>query len=250
MNQQASVTVETIRQAVVEAGSSLYRDGIRPVADFPAKPDGLFLQQKSGEYSEFVHFMHSMGRTFKLGLDIGVASGGQTKFLRDWCPIERTIVADLGVQHEFPHWARIKKMVRSKIELELIGDSHSRRTYDALQPYKGQIDFSFIDGDHTYGGVMRDIMLAHELFEPGAVMVLHDTIVVPDVARAYEEIKAHPDFELLWHSKGEFGITVFRVLRPAAPVPYWRHWLAYGVGPKTLWKSIKKPFKRKKKKAA
>lgn len=247
MNEQLpAVTVEAIRQAVVEAGSSLHRDGIRPVSDFPARKDGLYLQQTSSEYAEFVHYMASLGTTFKLGLDVGIASGGQTKFLRDWCRIERTIVADLGTHHEFCHWERIKRSMRSELILELIGNSHSRQTYEGLRPYEGQVDFCFIDGDHSYAGVMRDIMLAHEVLAPNALMVLHDTVVVPDVARAYREIRAHPDFSLVRHFDVKFGITIFRCLRPAARKPYWRHWFAYGLGPKSVWKAIKRPFKQKK----
>ena len=51
---------------------------------FPVRQDGLYLQQDPEEYAAFVHFMATKAPAAELSLEIGIASGGQTRFLRDY----------------------------------------------------------------------------------------------------------------------------------------------------------------------
>ena len=212
--------LEQIRKAIINAGSD--NEGF---FGFPVKEDGIHLQQDPDEYAEFVHFVASNLPPSSLAIDIGIASGGQTKFLRDYYSIERTIILDIGQHPKFQHWPRIKKNVKSTIELELIMDSHCKEARTALLHYKGQVDFAFIDGDHSYKGLKRDIDLVKFLAKPDAIFILHDTISVHDCALVSKELSADKDFELIRNIDKKFGISIWRYLaqRPLRSEFLWKN---------------------------
>lgn len=180
---------------------------------YPEKEDGLYLQQDSEEFAHFIHFAATRLEPAKLAVDIGIASGGQTKFLRDYYPVEKTIVVDIGQHPDFKHWERIKKSVNSEIVLELIEDSHSSKVRETLQPYFGQVDFAYVDGDHSYRGLRKDIYLARDLLKTGGIMVLHDTLGVPDCRKVYLELLKSRNFRLLRDLPFRFGISIWQLGR-------------------------------------
>lgn len=202
------VSREALVTAVEQAGSA--------DADFfgyPFRPDGLFLQQDSEEYAGFVHFMATKIPPAELSLEIGVAAGGQTKFLRDYWQAKKTIIVDIGQHPQFPEWKRIKQSVNSDIILEVIDDSHSARVRQKLLPFAGQIDFAFVDGDHTYRGLRKDIFLTKELLKPGALMVLHDSAAAGDVNQVFRELLFSKDFVLVRNFQNRLGISVWKLMR-------------------------------------
>jgi len=172
----------------------------------------VYLQQDPEEFAQFVHFMGTKVPPAKLSLTIGVASGGQTKFLHDYFPAEKMIVVDIGMHENFPEWARIKKSVNSNIILEIIADSHAESTRQQLLPYAGQVDFAFVDGDHSYRGLRQDIMLTKELLRPYGLMALHDTTALPDCRRVYEEMIHSRDFFIMRNYQNRFGISVWQYI--------------------------------------
>ncbi len=196
--------------AIIESSGS----GSAEFFGFPERPDGLYLQQEPEEYAGFVHYMATKAPPAKLSLDIGVASGGQTKFLRDYFPAEQTIVVDIGQHPDHHHWQRIKRELNSELILELIQDSHSPAVRQALLPYAGKIDFAFIDGDHSYRGLRQDIFLARELMRPGALMVLHDTLAVGDCRKVFDDLLESSNFNLMRNFANRFGISIWRMNKP------------------------------------
>ncbi len=178
---------------------------------YPEKADGLYLQQDSEEFATFVHFVATKLPPAKLTLDIGVASGGQTKFLRDYFSAEKTIVVDIGQHPDFVHWERIKKGINSELILEIIRDSHTPEVAEALAPFAGQVDFAYVDGDHSYRGLRKDIFLVRELLRPGGHMVLHDTLAVPDCRCVYNELLRSSKFGLVRDIPLRFGISIWRM---------------------------------------
>lgn len=177
---------------------------------YPEREDGLYLQQDPDEYAAFVEFVANNVPASKLSIEIGVASGGQTKFLRDYFSVDKTIIVDIGMHPNHNHWKRIKQSVKTDFVLEIIGDSHAPQVRKDLLPYARQIDFAFVDGDHSYTGLKKDMFLMKELLTPGAITVLHDTHAVPDCNKVFEELKASDDFELLENFVSRFGISVWR----------------------------------------
>ena len=195
-------------EAVQAAGS-----GDSDFFGFPCRADGLYLQQDPEEYAAFVHFAATQIPPAELSLEIGIASGGQTKFLRDYWRSRRTLIVDIGQHALFHHWARIKKDVKSDICLELIDDSHSGRVREQLLPYAKQVDLAFVDGDHSYAGLRKDIFLTKELLRPGGYMVLHDTAAVGDLQRIFNELLYSKDFTLVRNFQNRFGISVWKMIR-------------------------------------
>jgi hypothetical protein len=64
---------------------------------------------------------------------------------------------------------------------QLYGDS---RSFD-FSPYRGQVDFVFIDASHTFDYVMSDSQNAFAMLAPGGIIFWHDySDVWPDVKRA------------------------------------------------------------------
>jgi len=64
-------------------------------------------------------------------------------------------------------------------------DSHAPETVTfARQWFRGeQVDFLFIDGDHSYDGVTMDLALFGPLVQPGGIVAFHD--IVPDSTTRY-----------------------------------------------------------------
>lgn len=195
---------------------------------YPVKEDGLHLQQDPGEFAGFVHFMATQVPAASLTLDIGIASGGQTKFLRDHFKCQRTIVLDNGQHPLFPHWKRIKPMVKTEFELELIADSHAYEVRAALSKYENSLDFAFVDGDHSYKGLRQDIFLVTPLLREGAIMALHDTAAVADCNQVYQELLGSPNFSRLRNFDSRFGISLWKRLPRRKPTKWYNHALALG----------------------
>lgn len=195
---------------------------------YPEKEDGLFLQQDLGEFSAFVHYMATQVPAADLTLDLGIASGGQTKFLRDYFPCRRTIILDNGEHPMFPHWKRIKSLVKTEFELELIADSHSTGVRKALARYENSLDFAFVDGDHSYKGLRQDIFLVTPLLKEGAIMALHDTAAVADCNRVYQELLGSPNFSRLRNFDSRFGISLWKRLPRRKPSKWYNHALGLG----------------------
>jgi predicted O-methyltransferase YrrM len=93
-------------------------------------------------------------------------------------------------------------------------NSHEAAT---LQEVKGlfggtEIDFLFIDGDHTYEGVKQDWEMYSPLVRQGGLIVFHDVAgnyEETQVKRFWDSIKTgYPHREYMFHPRGHYGIGV------------------------------------------
>ena len=155
----------------------------------------------------------------KLSLDIGIASGGQTKFLRDYFPSEKTIIVDIGQHPHFMHWARIKPQINSDLILEIIQDLHTPEVARSCAPFASQVDFAYVDGDHSYRGLRKDIFLVRKLLRPGGHMVLHDTLAAPGCKRVHDELLRSSTFGLVRNFGLRFGISIWRMNKARKKTP-------------------------------
>lgn len=72
----------------------------------------------------------------------------------------------------------------------------------AVASLPAQVDFFFVDGDHSYEGIAADWKIVKQLLKPGGIAAFHDTARAPDVMvhsegsiRFFEEVIAHdPEF--------------------------------------------------------
>ena len=103
--------------------------------------------------------------------------------------------------------------------LPLRADSHSPETLTKVKEiFKGkQLDFLFIDGDHTYEGVKEDFEIYSPLVRKGGLIAFHDIVVHPpearcEVNRFWNELKPgyeHWEFVEDWEQK-RFGIGLIK----------------------------------------
>ena len=99
-----------------------------------------------------------------------------------------------------------QSFARQSQELRLVrADSHAVETLRIVKDaFAGQqIDFLFVDGDHTYEGVKQDFELYGPLVRPGGIIAFHDILPRPDIPeiqvdRFWKEIRDRfPTEELL-----------------------------------------------------
>lgn len=133
-------------------------------------------------------------------LEIGTADGGTLLLFSRSAHPQATIVSiDLGDHsegHGFPSW-RIpvyKRFASSGQTMHLLrADSHDPVTRARVEELLNgwEVDFLFIDGDHSNAGVRADFELFHDLVRPGGLIGFHD-IVEHDAATGCE-------VHLLWN---------------------------------------------------
>ena len=111
-------------------------------------------------------------------VEIGSEAGGTNLLIaRAVASIHRAVAIDTWVRNT----SRLRRYGRPEVDFTAItGDSSSPKTVAALQNYLGhhQIDLLFIDGDHSYAGVVCDLRLYRPLVAPHGLIAFHD--IVPD----------------------------------------------------------------------
>jgi cephalosporin hydroxylase len=165
-------------------------------------------------------------------LEIGTARGGTLcAFARVAARDALLVSVDLpggAFGGGYPRWRAplYRAFARAEQRIVLLrGDSHAEETLERVRTVlEGRpVDFLFVDGDHSYDGVRRDVELYSPLLRPGAIVALHDIVpqgsnepdgpeyLVGGVPEYWRELRAQHDTteELVadW-SQGRFGIGV------------------------------------------
>lgn len=119
----------------------------------------------------------------KIVLEIGTANGGSLFSLCKLAPVDAVIISiDLPAGRfggGYPEWKtpiyELFKKEDQKLFL-LREDSHLVETVVKIKKILNdkQIDFMFIDGDHTYEGVKKDFEMYSTLVKSGGVIAFHD----------------------------------------------------------------------------
>ena len=85
------------------------------------------------------------------------------------------------------------------------GDSHDPATLDKLEALLAgdEVDLLFIDGDHTYDGVLKDLQMYSPLVRAPGVQFIGDTVGSPGGIVAFHDICNHPGMphvavDILW----------------------------------------------------
>jgi len=80
-----------------------------------------------------------------------------------------------------PNAGKVKRIVVNSLNLD-------------TEPYRNQVDFVFIDADHTYNAVVNDSQKAFEMLSRGGFLVWHDFTAVVDTKHAcHQFMQQHPD---------------------------------------------------------
>jgi len=146
----------------------------------------------------------------KIVLEIGTARGGTLFLFSRLATADATIISiDLPWENfgGYPNWKRklYQKFASPEQKLILLrADSHQPETLGKLKTVLAgrEIDFLFIDGDHSYAGVKRDYELYSPLVRKGGIIALHDvakhkTTPECEVDRFWAEIKVGKKFKEL-----------------------------------------------------
>jgi predicted O-methyltransferase YrrM len=144
-------------------------------------PAAVFAWQRPREILELLIDLQAVPP--RVIVEIGTAAGGTLLLLaRVAAPDALLVSVDLrggGYGGGYSPWRRriYRSFARERQRIVLIdGDSHSPATRDRLLKHLAgrQIDFLFIDGDHSYDGVRRDFEDYAPLVAPGGQVCLHD----------------------------------------------------------------------------
>ena len=143
------------------------------------------IQQVKKEIDELVNLLIQKKFSGEI-LEIGLGYYGSTHYL--WRQIfshvvtiekshDRIRVFGENIKEEYGKW-----VLNNGSSSFLIGLSNEpstiKKVYDAVS---GLVDVLFIDGDHSYEGVLADWLLYHSLVKPGGIVVFHDTALsIPD----------------------------------------------------------------------
>lgn len=125
-------------------------------------------------------------------VEIGTMSGGT---LGAWCSCAADDALIISIDLPDGEWGggyqehdvpRLNGYAQRGQRLELVrGDSHADNIYLLVSSLlEGQeIDFLFIDGDHTYEGVSADYMAYTSFVRSGGLIAFHDILPHPQVPR-------------------------------------------------------------------
>lgn len=139
----------------------------------------------------------------KRSLEIGTNYGGTLFLLCTLSPPDAKIISvDLpsgpfGGGYPRRKMPLFRRFARAGQQLHLLrADSHAAATKErVLQILDGaQLDYLFLDGDHTYGGVQRDFQMYAPLVRSGGIVAFHDIITYSpesqcEVEKFWNEIK-------------------------------------------------------------
>ncbi|HWR73344.1 MAG TPA: class I SAM-dependent methyltransferase [Nitrospirota bacterium] len=111
-------------------------------------------------------------------LEIGTAFGG-TLFI--WSQLASDLVISCDITDKSAQRSFYRKFPRfgSRCEVDLLtGDTHNAEfRKQVIARLKGrQVDFLFIDGDHTDTGVTADYRDYRDLVRPGGIIAFHDIV--------------------------------------------------------------------------
>jgi cephalosporin hydroxylase len=115
-------------------------------------------------------------------LEIGSQYGGTLYRWIEHAVKGAVIVAvDLGPDQWYPpvefDQAVWQRWAREDVALHaIIGNSHDQETYEQIQAILPEIDFLFIDADHSYEGAKKDFEMYGIMVRPGGVIALHDLV--------------------------------------------------------------------------
>ena len=208
------------RKFIIKQIKEFNKDSIEDVFDFSYN---LFLGvirpiQLEDEFKQLLEIFKNLQP--KVILEIGTANGGTLFCFCKLAPEDATIISiDLPggpFGGGYPEWKIpiYQAFAKPGQKLYLLReDSHKQETLEKLKQILNdkQIDFLFIDGDHTYQGVKQDFEMYSPLVKEGGVIAFHDIsdIVETDVVKVpkfWKEIKHYFNHQEI--KQGGYGIGI------------------------------------------
>jgi predicted O-methyltransferase YrrM len=153
--------------------------GISSLKTIIKKAKQLGLMQIDEEFLALLNYLKSL--KLQHFLEIGTALGGAFYALSQISD-GKGISIDLpggtfgGISYEQMAQRNAKLKTYKKNSYFLADDSHNLNTFNRVKRILGKekLDLCFIDGDHTYNGVLLDYLLYSPLVKPKGLIVFHD----------------------------------------------------------------------------
>jgi hypothetical protein len=197
-----------------------------------AKTGGYHIQQDPQEYAALLSVLRHHA-PFHTALSIGIAAGGNERFLVENLEVHQLVVMDDGRHPKHHIWAGPipmhdmspgpefvpvdmpnKLAVQERLPVhEFIGDSHSKAAAEFLRELDFQFNLVAIDGDHSPAGVRQDWALVKPYLAPGAIVWFHDIhLTIPGQTGAaelwYELRRKH---KVILETRLKFGIGAIQI---------------------------------------
>jgi len=180
--------------------------------------------QKKSEILQLLKYL-KMNKPKTL-LEIGTFSGGTLFLFTRIAANDATIISiDLPEGHYGGGYPKLKEPLYKSFKLPnqniilLRCDSHDNKTLLKVKQLlnRKQIDFLFIDGDHSYNGVKKDFEMYHPLVNENGLIAFHDIVIhyqdkTVGVFKFWNEIKKKYNFEEIVEDwiQGECGIGILK----------------------------------------
>lgn len=174
---------------------------------------GIHLQQSIDEITLLIQFLLEEKKKYYNFLEIGSAAGGNTFLLNYFLKFNSIYIVDNNCHPKYPLRKDILKNIEYK---EYIGNSQSPEAKIFIKEQNIEFDIIFIDADHSYHGVKKDIENFSEFLNPSGFLVFHDTQICPGVNQAINDLKNDNKFkfinEFISTTGPKLGIGVFQKL--------------------------------------
>jgi len=204
--------------------------GVDDLPTFGGKYEGgIHLQQIASEIAECIYDLKNVNLKFHNFLEIGAAAGGNTYLFNHFFNFNHIAIID---DNQHKKYALRQEVLKDVPHSEFIGNSHSQQAVQFLENLRCNYDIIFIDGDHSYGGVLYDYMTYKEFLNYKGFIIFHDTYackgvkeVVDNMKKGAEMFQDHTTEMFPIKLFGDYigknkklGITVFQIYS----IPKWR----------------------------
>jgi predicted O-methyltransferase YrrM len=193
------MNLSQIKEYILSQGSdSLYHFG-------GTYEGGIHLQQHPDEISEILNFLLNQKRINSM-LEVGSAAGANAKVFYEILKLNELFIIDDN-QHG-KHSFRQQNLIGKNYK-EYVGNSQSIEAVNWLSSFEKKFDIIYIDGDHSYEGVKKDVKNYLQFLNDDGFMIFHDTVTCDGVVHLTNELG---DFDLseIFSSKLKFGISIYK----------------------------------------
>jgi predicted O-methyltransferase YrrM len=195
------MNINQIKEYILSQGSdSLYHFG-------GAYEGGIHLQQDPDEISEILNFILNKKEIDSM-LEIGSAAGANAKVFYEILKLNELFIIDDN-QHG-KHLFR-KENLKDKNYKEYIGNSQTIEAVNWLSSFQKKFDIIYVDGDHSYEGVKKDVENYLQFLKDDGFIIFHDTAACEGVIRLISELEKFNLVEV-FSSKLRMGISIYKKL--------------------------------------
>jgi predicted O-methyltransferase YrrM len=168
----------------------------------------VFLQQDLDEISGAINFLLEQGVKYSNFLEVGSAAGGNARVFSDLLNIKDITIIDDNQHPE--HIYRHENLKHLNIN-EYIGNSQSAEAKAWLEQQNKKYDIVYIDGDHSYQGVLNDIENYKHFVESDGFLIFHDHIACDGVRIALDKlINEDNTFTKVFSADNRLGIFILQ----------------------------------------